>query len=201
MISILNFLKIMTFISLLLVHISGCAGLLVGGAATIGVASIQERSLKDAATDVEIRLRIEDQLFRADTNNLFAQVGVTVIEQRVLLVGSVSSEILRDRAAEITWRIPKVKEVLNELTVNPNSSLIDSAKDARISIILTGLLLTDAKILDINFSHSVSDQVIYIVGIAQDKEEVKKVIHHARTIRGVKKVISHILLKSDKRRT
>ena len=146
-------------------------------------------------------MRIEDQLFKADTNNLFAQVGVTVIEQRVLLVGSVSSEILRDRAAEITWRIPKVKEVLNELTVNPNSSLIDSAKDARISIILTGLLLTDAKILDINFSHSVSDQVIYIVGIAQDKEEVKKVIHHARTIRGVKKVISHILLKSDKRRT
>lgn len=201
MISILNFLKIMTFISLLLVHISGCAGLLVGGAATVGVASIQERSLKDAATDVEIRVRIEDQLFRADTNNLFAQVSVTVIEQRVLLVGSVSSEILRDRAAEITWRIPKVKEVLNELTVNPNSSLIDSAKDARISIILTGLLLTDTEILDINFSHSVSDQVVYIVGIAQDKEEVKKVIHHARTIRGVKKVISHILLKSDKRRT
>ncbi|PPR29825.1 MAG: hypothetical protein CFH32_00998 [Alphaproteobacteria bacterium MarineAlpha9_Bin2] len=201
MISILNFLKIMTFISLLLVHISGCAGLLVGGAATIGVASIQERSLKDAATDIEIRLRIEDQLFRADTTNLFSQVGVTVIEQRVLLVGSVSSEILRDRAAEITWRIPKVKEVLNELTVNPNSSLIDSAKDARISIILTGLLLTDTEILDINFSHSVSDQVVYIVGIAQDKEEVKKVIHHARTIRGVKKVISHILLKSDKRRT
>ena len=201
MISILNFLKIMTFISLLLVHISGCAGLLVGGAATVGVASIQERSLKDAAMDIEISLRIEDQLFRADTNNLFAQIGVTVIEQRVLLVGSVSSEILRDRAAEITWRIPKVKEVLNELTVNPNSSLIDSAKDARISIILTGLLLTDTKILDINFSHSVSDQVVYIVGIAQDKEEVKKVIHHARTIRGVKKVISHILLKSDKRRT
>lgn len=201
MISILNFLKIMTFISLLLVHISGCAGILVGGAATIGVASIQERSLKDAATDVGIRLSIEDQLFRADTNNLFTQVSVTVIEQRVLLVGSVSSENFRDRAAEITWGIPKVKEVLNELTVNPNSSLIDSAKDARISIILTGLLLTDTKILDINFSHSVSDQVVYIVGIAQDKEEVKKVIHHARTIRGVKKVINHILLKSDNRRT
>ena len=201
MISILNFLKIMTFISLLLVHVSGCTGLLVGGVATVGVASIQERSLKDAATDVEIRLRIEDQLFKADTNNLFAQVGVTVIEQRVLLVGSVSSEILRDRAAEITWRIPKVKEVLNELTVNPNSSLIDSAKDARISIILTGLLLNDTKILDINFSHSVSNQVIYIVEIAQDKEEVKKVINHARSIKGIKKVVSHILIKSDNRRT
>ena len=201
MISILNFLKIMTFISLLLLHVSGCAGLLVGGAATVGVASIQERSLKDAATDIEISWRLEDQLFRADTNNLFAQVSVTVIEQRVLLVGSVSSENFRDRAAEITWGIPKVKEVLNELTINLNSSLIDSAKDARISIILTGLLLTDTEILDINFSHSVSDQVVYIVGIAQDKEEVKKVIHHARTIRGVKKVINHILLKSDNRRT
>ena len=31
-------------------------------------------------------------------------------------------------------------------------------------------------------------------------KELNKVIHHARTVKGAKKVVSHIILKNDKRR-
>ncbi|MBR46643.1 MAG: phospholipid-binding domain-containing protein, partial [Rhodospirillaceae bacterium] len=41
---------------------------------------------------------------------------------------------------------------------------------------------------------------IYLAGIAQDQQELDKVITHARRIKYVKKVISHILLKSDPNR-
>ena len=61
-------------------------------------------------------------------------------------------------------------------------------------------LIGDAKISDINFSHSVSKQIIFLIGIAQDNEELDQVIHHARTVKGAKKVISHIILKNDKKR-
>ena len=88
----------------------------------------------------------------------------------------------------------------NQFIMKKDTNLVDSAKDARISITLSGLLLTDSEISDINFTHSVSNQVIYIMGIAQNKKEANMVIHHARTVKGVKKVISHILLKSDKKR-
>ena len=183
------------------INLSGCAGLLLGSAASVGVATVQERSLKNAAIDLEVKLQIEDALFRTNTSGLFAKVSVTIIEQRVLLVGNVSSIENRDKAEEIAWQTPKVKEVLNEITIKESVDLVDSAKDARISILLSGLLITDAYINDINFSHSVNDQIIYIMGIAQNNDETDKVIQHARTIKGVRKVVSHIILKSDDKRT
>ena len=200
MISRIKIFKISILALLLVLGMSGCGGLLIGGVATVGVASVQERSLKDAALDMKIKLFIEDKLFITNTEELFTKVSVSVLEQRVMLVGVVASEELRDKAAEIAWKSPNIKEVLNEITTGKGASLVDSAKDARISITLSGLLLTESEIADINFTHSVSNQVIYIMGIAQNKKEANKVIHHARTVKGVKKVISHILLKNDKKR-
>ena len=43
------------YIFLIIISISGCASTLIGGAASIGLASVQERSIKDAAIDLEIR--------------------------------------------------------------------------------------------------------------------------------------------------
>ena len=189
------------YLFLIIISISGCASTLVGGAASIGLASVQERSIKDAAIDLKLEVQIQEKLFRTSSGKLFANVGVTILEQRVMLVGNVESQKLRDLAATIAWGIsPKIKDVLNELTIGENTSLVSEAKDARISLSLSGLLLGDAEISDINFSHSVSKQIIFLIGIAQDNNELDKVILHARTVKGVKKVISHLILKNDKKR-
>jgi len=189
------------YLFLIIMSISGCAGTLVGGAASIGLASVQERSIKDAAIDLKLEIQIQEKLFRTSSGKLFTNVGVTILEQRVLLVGNVESQKLRDLASTISWSIsPKIKDVLNELTIGESTSLVSEAKDARISLSLSGLLLGDAEISDINFSHSVSKQIIFLIGIAQDNNELDKVIHHARTVKGVKKVISHLILKNDKKR-
>jgi len=180
--------------------LSGCASVVVGGAATLGLAGVQERSIKDAAIDLEIELLIQDSMFRTDTEKLFSAVDVIVIEQRVLLVGNVENEKLRDAATGIAWATPKVKEVLNEITINKDLNLVSSAKDARISLSLTALLIGDVNIADINYSHSVSGQIIHIIGIAKNEEELNNVLNHARTIKGVKKVISHIILKNNTKR-
>ena len=39
---------------------------------------------------------------------------------------------------------------------------------------LSGLLIADTEISDINFSHSVSKQVIYLIGIASNDKELNK---------------------------
>ena len=183
------------------IFLGGCASAIVGGVATVGLATVQERSVKDAAIDLKLELQIQEALFRSNTEKLFVNVDIHIVEQRVLLVGNVSSQELRDQAAQIVWEIsPKIKDVLNEITVGKNSSLVSEAKDARISLSLSGLLIADKEVSDINFSHSVSKQVIYLIGIASNNEELNKVIHHARTVQGATKVISHIILKNDKRR-
>ena len=185
----------------ILVFLSGCASAIMGGVATIGVATVQERSVKDAAIDLKLEIQIQEGLLRSDAEKLFINVDIHVLEQRVLLIGNVSSQELRDKAARIVWETsPKIKEVLNEITIGNKSSLVSEAKDARISLSLSGLLIADAEVSDINFSHSVSKQVIYLMGIASNEIELDKVIYHARTVKGVKKVISHIIIKNDKRR-
>lgn len=191
--NIKNYLVIFT----IFLFLSGCASAIVGGAATLGLAGVQERSIKDAAIDLEIELLIQDNMFREDTEKMFSEIDVIVIEQRVLLVGNVVNEKIRDKAATIAWETNRVKEVLNEVTINKNLNLVSSAKDARISLNLSGLLIGDSNISDINFSHSVSGQTIYIIGIAENDSELNNVLNHARTIQGVKKVVSHIILKND----
>jgi len=186
---------------LILIYLSGCVSAVIGGVATVGIATVQERSVKDFAIDLKLELQVQKKLFKASKNKLFANVDVIIIEQRIMLIGSVESQELRDLAAKVSWEVsPKIKDVLNELTVGEKSTLVSEARDARISLTLSGLLLGDAKISDINFSHSVSKQVIFLIGIAKNDDELNQVIHHARTVKGVRKVISHIMLKNDKKR-
>ena len=189
------------YIFLIIMNLSACTSTLIGGVASVGLASVQERSIKDAAIDLKLELQIQEKLFRTNSDKLFANVGVTILEQRVLLVGNVESQELRDLASKIAWEVsPKIKDVLNEITVGKKPSLVSEAKDARISLSLSALLIGDAKVSDINFSHSVSKQIIFLIGIAKDNKELNQVIHHARTVKGVKKVINHILLKNSKKR-
>ncbi|MFN3401475.1 MAG: BON domain-containing protein [Ferrovibrio sp.] len=41
---------------------------------------------------------------------------------------------------------------------------------------------------------------VYLIGLAQNDAEIVKVTDHARTIKGVRKVVSHVWLKTDPRR-
>ena len=195
--------KLYSFVCLLflITCLSGCASTLLGGAAVVGLASVQERSMKDAAIDMKLGLQLQKKLFTINKDKLFGSVDVIIIEQRVMMIGNVESQKLRDLATQAAWEIsPKIKDVLNEITIGEKSTIISEAKDARISLSLSGLLIGDSDISDINFNHSVSEQVIFLIGIAQDDEELNKVINHARTVKGVKKVINHIILKSSKKR-
>ncbi len=186
---------------LILIYISGCASALIGGVATVGLATMQERSIKDSAIDLKLELQLQKKLFEASKDKLFAYVDVIIIEQRIMLIGNVESQEVRDLATKISWEVsPKIKAVLNELTIGGKTTLVSEAKDVRISLSLSGLLIGDVDISDINFSHSVSKQVIFLIGIAKNDDELNQVIYHARTIKGVRKVISHIILKNDKKR-
>ena len=186
---------------LILIYISGCASALIGGVATVGLATVQERPMKDFAIDLKLELQLQKKLFEANKDKLFATVDVIIIEQRIMLIGNVESQEVRDLATKISWEVsPKIKAVLNELTIGGKSTLLSEAKDVRISLSLSGLLIGDVDISDINFSHSVSKQVIFLIGIAKNDDELNQVIYHARTIKGVRKVISHIILKNDKKR-
>ena len=178
----------------------GCAGAVVGGAATAGIGVAQERSVGDAIDDTTIATKLSARLFD-DSFRLFRDVDLEVVEGRVLLTGKVEKPESRLRAEELAWKVDGVKEVANAIQVTTEGGIGSYASDVRISNELRAKIIGDGDILGINYSIETVSQIVYLIGIAQSEEELDRVIAHARSIKGVKKVESYVRLKDDPRRS
>ena len=177
-------------------NLTGCVGMIIGGAATAGVAAYQERGIKGVAADTETATRVRAKILEAD-NQLFSDVGVEVYEGRVLLTGRVPSEEKRAEAVKISWSVVEVKDVINEVAVSENP-LLDLANDTWITTKLKSKMTFDKDILAINYSIETVGAVIYLIGIAQDKAELQRVLNHARSIDYVKRVVNHVRINDPK---
>ena len=177
-------------------QLTGCVGMVVGGAATAGVAAYQERGVKGVAIDTATATKIRAKLLEAD-KNLFGDVGLEVYEGRVLLTGRVPTEEMRAQAVRIAWSVADVKDVINEVVISENP-LSDMANDSWITTQLKTKMTLDTDILAINYSIETVGAVIYLIGIAQDDAELKRVMNHARSIKYVKRVVNHVRIKDAK---
>lgn len=184
-----------------LAMLSGCASLAFSGATAVGVTSAQERSMGGAVDDYTIDATIHHMYLQTDVNDLLINVGVTVWEGRVLLTGSVDKHETAVKAVELAWKAEGVKEVINELFVNPDGTAYDKARDEWIEKQIEARLVVTRGIQSINYTVEVAKSVVFLIGTAQDKAEVMRVMAIARTTKGAEKVVSHIILKDDPRRT
>ena len=193
-----NFLKNKITLFLIVLFSSclfiSCSQVIVGGAASTGMIIVQERSSKQAAIDILIKAKIEEAMFSNNYDKLFSKVRVIVYEGRVLLVGTVEDENMKEAASKISWNTKDVEEVANYITIGEND-LIDYVKDTRISLELRAKMLTDKEVSEVNFSVTTENRILYLVGIAKDDKELNKVIEHASNIAGVKKIVNLIKLK------
>lgn len=180
--------------------LSGCAGMVIGGAATTATAAAEERGLEGAVDDTKIRAEINHLWFQRDVE-MYRQVGLTIKEGRVLLTGTVPNADARVEAVRLAWQPAGVREVINEIKVtgvdsNGGSGLSDFA----IAQKMKAKLLFDKEIRNINYTIDVNEDVIYLMGIAQNEGELDRVIAYARDISGVRGVVNHVRMKNDPRR-
>ena len=183
----------------LAIGLGGCSSAIIGAGATVGVVAAQERSVGQALDDATILTLINQKLFEK-SESLFLKVDVEVLEGRVLLTGNVKNPEDRITVARMVWQTKGVRVVLNELEIKDRSTLRDYAKDLWITTQLQVKLLSDAKIYSINYSVDTLNGVVFLFGIAQDKNELNRATNHARNIKGVVKVVSHLVLKDDPKR-
>ncbi len=191
----------LTILACLAAALFGCTagGVAAGGGAVAGVTVAQERSVADAITDTRIRTQIS-YLWAKHDLALFRKVNLSVHEGRVLLTGSVINPQTRIDAVRLAWLAEDAGEVINEIQVEDQSGIVDSGRDIWITTQLRSKLLFDANIRSINYSIDTVNDVIYLMGVAQDQAELDRVTNHARNIRYVRKVISHVRLKNDPHR-
>lgn len=171
----------------------------VGAGATAGTVAAQERPADKAASDAAIRAEI-NYLWATHSAVVYRKVDMSVIEGRVVLTGSVINPQTRIDAARLAWQADGVKEVDNEIQVEDQSGLVDKARDAWIAAKLKSRILVDSGVKSINYSIDVVNGTVYLMGIAQNEDELKRVENHARDMRYVHAVVNYVRLKDDPRR-
>jgi osmotically-inducible protein OsmY len=179
--------------------LSGCAPLIAVGAVKTGTTVAQDRSFGRAVDDLTMRTQIQSAMAKQN-KDLVRLVNVKVFEGRVLLTGSVPKQEDRIAAVRATWTVPHVREVGNEIRVSQLRSFGRYLRDLRISDRLRAKLMTDRAVAWVNYNVQTVDGTVYLMGVAKNGSELQRVTSKARTIHGVKKVVSYVQLKDDPER-
>ena len=177
----------------LLAPLSGCVSMVIGAGATVGVAAMEERPLRVHLRDTTIATEIRYNLVES-SEKFIPGVGIEVYEGKALITGVVENEVMRAHALKLVWKVEGLKDVYNELQVGDNG-ITNFAKDSWVTTQLKSKTTLDQDVLAINYTIETVNGVVYLIGIAQSKKEIDKVIAHARSLSYVKRVISHVRIK------
>ena len=177
-----------------LLAVSGCTAVAVGTGAGVGATAAQERGVKGALDDQAVRLDINDRWFK-DDHAAYGGINMQVQEGRVLLTGFVEDPERRVEAVRLAWQATGVQEVINEIEVRDAGSLTDAAQDTLIATKLRARLIGDKTVRSRNYSIETVNGTVYLIGIAQTREELKRVIAHARDVAYVKRVVDYVRIK------
>jgi len=181
--------------------VSACStpSLVLGAGASGAVAAAEERGIGGSLVDSRIKATINFNLLEED-RILFKGISTAVYERRVLLTGIAKSVEKRDAAVRIAWQTAGVREVINEIIVDPSGNSGTFVSDAWIAAKLRTKLMFDRDIESINYTIDTLRGTIHLLGVAQDEVEMEKVLAHARNLSSVRKVVNHVILKTDPRR-
>lgn len=186
------------YLTILLLLLNSCLPAIIGiSATTLGVVSLQERTINKALDDVTILTQIKYLYLNTYSKDLFANVNIEVIESRVNLTGQVKSDKDRINAVHLAWKVKGVSDVINEIQIEKEKSLFTIIKDIFIEIIIDGKIILNNNFKAVNYSVDVINGTVYLMGISKSQQEVEEIADIISKIKGVKKVVTHIKYLDD----
>lgn len=187
------------FMMFLLLNINNCAVIGIATTATTGAIIADERSMGNIIDDTGIAIKIKHQYIKNSVDNSLKGILLETYEGRVLLIGYTTDIEYKREAVKLAWSVRGVKEVINDVIISSENKAI-LPKDMWISIKLRAKFLINKYIHSVNYKIMVYNKVIYLLGVAESQKELETALNIASEIKGVKKVKSYILVKSDIRR-
>ena len=175
--------------------LQGCAPAIIATGAAVGVMSYQDRRPTAVQTEDE---GIEWKAARSVPERFAAasHVNFTSFSRRLMITGEVPSEEAKAAIGEQAAKVAGVKEVFNEVTIGPASSLSVRSNDSYITSKVKGRLV-DEKYLSATHIKVVTEAgVAYLMGIVSERESRLAVTIASRTD-GVRKVVNLFEVLSD----
>ena len=187
------FIRKLPLLVIIFVLLNSCAAI------NVTTSSVKEKGIKESISDGMIDASINKEFLNHDIN-MFINIQIEVVEGRVLLTGSVKKSKHRLDAIKLAWKVLGVREVINEIDTTEKGGIKQYLIDVKIKTQIRYKVIADKEISSINYNFEVVNGIVYIIGIAENKKELKKIVKHANTIGSVLKVVSHVIMKDDPRR-
>ncbi len=153
-----------------------------------------ERSAGAVVDDNVIRGKLSVALL-GESGDLFIDVSSSVFEGRVMLTGSVNDGAAFDQAARIANEIGGVAEVINELQIGEEGGFKTTASDVTIEGKLKAKLV-QADVQSVNYRWRSVGGNVYIMGLAQDRAELERLLTIVRDTAGVRRIVTHVDIKA-----
>lgn len=179
----------------LMATLEGCVPVAVFGAGMeLGASAADERGFGGVVSDSALTQTVRYRLMKHDFS-VFSGLSASVYQGTALLTGQVPNEQVHQDVLRIVREIGGVKKIEDELKVGSSIGLGQLARDSMITAHLNSLLMLDQNINSLNYRVKTENGVVYLTGIAQSREELRQAVNHARTLEGVRQVVSHVTVK------
>ena len=186
-------------LSLLLIILSGCAGVASKGIFGTGVSvAFDPRSVGTQIDDSIMQKNLTTRILLLD-KSYFLSVKSKVLDGRIFLTGKVENPEEKLKLTKLAWETQGVRSVRNDVKVKEEFNFNQSAKDILITSQLRTALIINKKIKATNYQIDTYKKKIYIYGISLTSEERELVISEAKEILDVEDVIASIILVEDLR--
>ena len=189
--------KIIVLLSLLI--LTGCVGYSSTGVLGTGVSiALDPRSLGTQIDDSIMQQNLRAKLLSTDKSYIIS-VKTKILDGRIFLTGKVNSVEDKLKVTKLAWEIKGARSVNNDLQIKEKFDFKRSAKDLLITSQLRAAMISNKKIKSVNYNIDTYKKIIYVYGIAQNKNERDEITKEAKQILDVEDVITSIFLVDDLR--
>jgi hyperosmotically inducible protein len=164
--------------------ILGCTTIVSTAGTSIYKVTVDERKVSTIAADTKITITIltnfiDDDLVKAQDISIFCYDG------HVFLVGEYELKEQKKRSLEIARSAEGVKSVTAYLSPKSRDKSYNTLDNLAITTKVRIRLISDKDILSTNVDVETVNCTVVLLGIVGSKQEIKKVVAHARNVTGI----------------
>lgn len=179
------FTKIL-FSAILVSQIAACVPAVVGGAAVGGSVAVDRRTSGIYVEDENIELKAANKI-RTNLGET-QHVSVTSYNRNVLLTGQVTDADTKALAVSLLKEVENVRNITDEVTVNPKSTLSTRTNDTYITSKIKAKLVGDKRVSTNHVKVVTEDSSVFLMGLVT-QEEAAIAVDIARNVAGVTRVV------------
>lgn len=189
-----RYFSIIFILGLLFLYSCSPMGAIVTTTSAGAVVAESDRSVGEAVDDAGIKIKIVEK-FAKSKSGIFLDINSSIRLGTVLLTGIVETQEIRIEAIRLVWEIDGVKEVINEIEIGNKQNIKQYTQDLWISSRVRGKTLSEIGLDIITYNFETINGKVFVMGVASNLEESDKIIRVIKTVKGVKEISNHIIIR------